>query len=246
MVELTIKIHIFAAFFVLFSGIYLACTLGRVGHHRRLGQVHLTAVMVMAVAGLGAVFMPGFASLLAESTAVTAFGAHVSDQSTAILALTFISVVGVYSSASGARIWIRLKRSQDRIQSFALDYALTGMMCVAVAIAGYYVVIVSMRGEYWRAWEGFVPILIPLISIGFDLFTYVARPHCDAVNWRLAHSFKMIWTVAVCFSALWLRVQVYLPEVLNTNWPTFWFFGLFFGVVLGSELIRNRRTVVQP
>ncbi len=241
MVMIAIQLHAYVGFFVFFSGVYLITTFGRTKSHRRVGQIHVAAVLIMAVSGIGSVFLPGFSDALANSTAVTAFGRQATEGDAALLALVFISFVAVHFSASGARIWVRLRHSTDRIRAFPLDYMITLLMCIAVAAGGRFVVSMVAIGEYREAIEGLITLVVPLLSIAFDIYSFVARPKCTAINWRLVHASKMMWTVSVCFSALWLRLQDHLPELFYTRWPTFWFFGVAMLAVLTSELLRRRR-----
>ncbi len=239
MVMLVFQIHAYAGVFVFLSGLYLICTLGRAGFHKSIGKIHLTAVLLLASSGLGAVFLPGFSEAMTKSTLRTVTGEHVTTGDSAFLALVFISFVSVHFSGSGARIWIRLKHSTDRIRAFALDYLLTLLMCIAVGAGGSFMIIMLMRGEYQHAFDTFSMIAIPMISIGFDIYTFIARPKRDAINWRLVHSFKMMWTVSICFSALWLRLQVQLPEILHTDWPAYCFYAVAGAAVLISEKLRH-------
>ena len=184
--------------------------------HRKAGQIYMMSVVLICVSGMLALLDPAFlAEYWKQESVAKGFGEIFQASGNPTMFFLFLVVMLAYMSFSAVRIWPRIGYGKaERIHSNAFDWVLTAVM--AVYAAGFLVIGIEdllSHNKYATTFLG--GALLMLGFVGFDIYTFVAKPQVRRYPWWMLHMTKLCYAWAGLLDAFWIRLRVYiLPEDL--------------------------------
>ncbi len=186
--------------------------------HRLAGRLLLIDVVLVALTGSLLLVDPLFMLIYwPEDSAAMGFtdifrSAHYPEMFFLYLVVTLL-----YFSFSGARLWARVGHGHaERVRSNWLDWGL------AIGMGGFALFFLALGILDWihadRLASDFIagPTVV-LAFIGFDFYTFAARPAVHRFPWWFLHMTKMFVVWAGLIDAFWWRVRLKIIPAENMN-----------------------------
>jgi len=184
--------------------------------HRRAGRLYIAFVVLICISGILALLDPFFlAQYWQQESAAKGFGGIFQSARNPTMFFLFLVIMLAYMSFSAVRLWPRTGYgAAERIRSNAFDWVLTAVM--AAYAVGFLVVGIEdllSHSKYATTFLG--GALVMLAFVGFDAYTFIARPQVRRYPWWVLHMTKLCYAWAGLLDAFWIRLRVFvLPEDL--------------------------------